>query len=218
MIIVSALLAAYDILALPSQEELALIWSLLVTTVVATFFIQRYKITYIPPSAAAMALGMVYGGIAKLAGYYCQPAITLRYYFDCSSMHARSPPRNQMRLITSFAYAGLTATLRFSPAAFFYGLLPPIVFAAGFTLKKREFFRNFGTIVLFAVVGTLVSTILFGLATYLLMLMHIVKRSHLGTAPLVECMLYGEQHVPLVHKSIRLKRILALVSCTRSHP
>ena len=31
--------------------------------------------------------------------------------------------------------AGLTATLRFSPAAFFYGLLPPIVFAAGFTLK-----------------------------------------------------------------------------------
>jgi hypothetical protein len=27
--------------------------------------------------------------------------------------------------------------LRFSPAAFFYGLLPPIVFAAGFTLKAR---------------------------------------------------------------------------------
>ncbi|KAK9915576.1 hypothetical protein WJX75_001018 [Coccomyxa subellipsoidea] len=135
------------------SEELALIWSLLVTTVVATFFIQRYKITYIPPSAAAMTLGMVYGGIAKLAG--------------------------------------LTATLRFSPAAFFYGLLPPIVFAAGFTLKKREFFRNFGTITLFAVVGTLISTILFGLVTYLLMLMHVVKRSHLGTAPLVECMLYG---------------------------
>ena len=32
--------------------------------------------------------------------------------------------------------AGLAAPLRFSPAAFFYGLLPPIVFAAGFTLKK----------------------------------------------------------------------------------
>lgn len=43
--------------------------------------------------------------------------------------------------------AGLTATLRFSPAAFFYGLLPPIVFAAGFTLKKREFFRNFGKLI-----------------------------------------------------------------------
>lgn len=50
------------------QEELALIWVLLISTVVATFFIQHYKITYIPPSGAAMALGMVYGGFAKLAG------------------------------------------------------------------------------------------------------------------------------------------------------
>lgn len=66
-----------------SQEELALIWSLLVTTVVATFFIQRYKITYIPPSAAAMTLGMVYGGIAKLAGDH-HTALPL-----CSSWHAR---------------------------------------------------------------------------------------------------------------------------------
>jgi hypothetical protein len=47
---------------------LALIWVLLISTVVATFFIQHYKITYIPPSGAAMALGMVYGGFAKLAG------------------------------------------------------------------------------------------------------------------------------------------------------
>ena len=51
-----------------SQEELALIWVLLISTVMATFFIQHYKITYIPPSGAAMALGMVYGGFAKLAG------------------------------------------------------------------------------------------------------------------------------------------------------
>ena len=41
--------------------------------------------------------------------------------------------------------AGLEEGLKFSPSAFFYGLLPPIVFAAGFTLKKREFFRNIGT-------------------------------------------------------------------------
>jgi hypothetical protein len=33
--------------------------------------------------------------------------------------------------------AGLAQPLRFSPAAFFYALLPPIVFQAGFALKKR---------------------------------------------------------------------------------
>ena len=44
---------------------------------------------------------------------------------------------------------------------------------------------------LFAVAGTFISTLLFGLATYFLVLIHVVHRSHLGTAPFVECMLYG---------------------------
>lgn len=88
--------------------------------------------------------------------------------------------------------AGLQTGLRFSPAAFFYGLLPPIVFAAGFTLKKRDFFRNFGTITVFAVPGTFISALFFGSITYGLVAIGVVKRSHLGTAPLIECLLYGE--------------------------
>ncbi len=88
--------------------------------------------------------------------------------------------------------AGLQAALRFSPAAFFYGLLPPIVFAAGFTLKKRDFFRNFGTISVFAVPGTFISALFFGFVTYGLVAIKVVKRSHLGTAPLIECLLYGK--------------------------
>lgn len=91
-------------------------------------------------------------------------------------------------------HAGLANQLRFDPAAFFYGLLPPIVFAAGFTLKKRDFFKNFGTITVFAVLGTVISTLVFGLLTYLLVLIRVVKRSHLGTNPLVDCLLYGATH------------------------
>ena len=88
--------------------------------------------------------------------------------------------------------AGLQQALRVSPAAFFYGLLPPIVFAAGFTLKKRDFFRNFGTISVFAVAGTLISALTFGLITYALVAINVIKRSHLGTAPVIECLLYGK--------------------------
>lgn len=135
------------------SEELTLVWLLLITTVLTSFFIQRYHVQYIPPSGAAMILGMACGGIAKAAG--------------------------------------LQAALRFSPAAFFYGLLPPIVFAAGFTLKKRDFFRNFGTISVFAVPGTFISALFFGFVTYGLVAIKVVKRSHLGTAPLIECLLYG---------------------------
>ena len=51
-----------------AQEELAFVWVLLIATTVATFFIEHYKITAVPPSGAAMALGMVFGGIGRLAG------------------------------------------------------------------------------------------------------------------------------------------------------
>ena len=86
---------------------------------------------------------------------------------------------------------GLTHTLRFSPAAFFYALLPPIVFAAGFTLKKRSFFDNIGAILTYAVLGTFISAIAFGLGTYILVLLHIISPSNLGTAPFAECFMYG---------------------------
>ena len=34
-------------------------------------------------------------------------------------------------------------------------LLPPIIFEAGYTLRRKNFFRNLGTITAYAVVGTL---------------------------------------------------------------
>eukprot|EP00803_Ostreobium_quekettii_P006541 evm.model.scf_746.3 EVM.evm.TU.scf_746.3 scf_746:56609-64971(+) len=76
-------------------------------------------------------------------------------------------------------------------AGFLYGLLPPIVFGAGFTLKTRKFFGNFGAITMFAVFGTIVSTIVFGVLTYLLALTRIIGKSALGEKPFVKSMLYG---------------------------
>ena len=43
-------------------------WLLLIATVTATFFIQRWHLHYFPPSAAAMLLGMLCGGLVKLTG------------------------------------------------------------------------------------------------------------------------------------------------------
>jgi hypothetical protein len=62
---------------------------------------------------------------------------------------------------------------------------------AGFTLKKKDFFKNAPAIALFAVAGTLISTLVFGLLTYFLLAIRVVRRSALGPAPLTECMLYG---------------------------
>ncbi|XP_042453756.1 sodium/hydrogen exchanger 2-like [Zingiber officinale] len=45
----------------------------------------------------------------------------------------------------------------FSEDLFFIYLLPPIIFNAGFQVKKKQFFHNFMTIILFGAVGTLIS-------------------------------------------------------------
>ncbi|KAL4430540.1 hypothetical protein ABPG77_005780 [Micractinium sp. CCAP 211/92] len=106
------------------------------------------------------------------------------------------PPSSSAMLLGILAgavsrVAGLEKPLRFSPAAFFYALLPPIVFQAGFAMKKRQFFANSGAILMFAVLGTFISALVFGLATYLLVLVGIVRRSHLAGSPFVECLAYG---------------------------
>ncbi|KAG6670726.1 hypothetical protein I3843_Q042000 [Carya illinoinensis] len=50
--------------------------------------------------------------------------------------------------------------LVFSEDLFFIYLLPPIIFNAGFQVKKKQFFVNFTTITLFGAVGTLISWLL----------------------------------------------------------
>ncbi|KAL8462390.1 hypothetical protein ACS0TY_033427 [Phlomoides rotata] len=48
--------------------------------------------------------------------------------------------------------------LRFDEEIFFIYLLPPIIFNAGYQVKKKQFFHNFFTIMLFGVIGVLVSS------------------------------------------------------------
>lgn len=81
---------------------------------------------------------------------------------------------------------------QFSPAAFLYGLLPPIVFGAGFAMKKKKFFQNFGAIMLFAVIGTVISTLVFSLGTLLLAAMGIISRHHIGERRVIKIFMYGK--------------------------
>ncbi|KAH7857832.1 hypothetical protein Vadar_017001 [Vaccinium darrowii] len=76
--------------------------------------------------------------------------------------------------------------LVFSEDLFFIYLLPPIIFNAGFQVKKKQFFRNFMTITLFGAIGTLISfaTISFGA-------MNFFKKLNIGTLELEDYFAIG---------------------------
>eukprot|EP00658_Telonema_sp_P-2_P070129 TRINITY_DN59738_c0_g1_i1.p1 TRINITY_DN59738_c0_g1~~TRINITY_DN59738_c0_g1_i1.p1 ORF type:complete len:493 (-),score=131.77 TRINITY_DN59738_c0_g1_i1:283-1761(-) len=70
----------------------------------------------------------------------------------------------------------------------FYALLPPIIFNAGFTMRRKNFFINMGTILAFAVLGTTISTTVIALGSY--------AYSHLDSSALdasdpLECLLFA---------------------------
>ncbi|XP_062003062.1 sodium/hydrogen exchanger 1-like isoform X2 [Rosa rugosa] len=67
-------------------------------------------------------------------------------------------------LVTQFESSQI---LVFNEDLFFLYLLPPIIFNAGFQVKKKQFFKNFTTILLFGIVGTVISFCLISLGAFL---------------------------------------------------
>lgn len=57
-----------------------------------------------------------------------------------------------------FLFVG-SRPISFSGEGFFFFVLPPIIFGAGYTLKQKNFFKNIGYITLFGVLGTIISMI-----------------------------------------------------------
>ncbi|XP_014666975.1 PREDICTED: sodium/hydrogen exchanger 3-like, partial [Priapulus caudatus] len=74
---------------------------------------------------------------------------------------------------SSARYGQSSANQRMSSDTFFLFLLPPIVLDAGYFMPTRAFFDNIGTILLYAVVGTLFNAVSIGMSLYGLSLLNV---------------------------------------------
>ncbi|XP_036596742.1 sodium/hydrogen exchanger 3 [Trichosurus vulpecula] len=80
------------------------------------------------------------------------------------------------------------ASFTLTPTVFFFYLLPPIVLDAGYFMPNRLFFGNLGTILLYAVIGTVWNAATTGLSLYGVYLSGIMGELSIG---LLDFLLFG---------------------------
>ena len=161
-----------------SLSMLILITLLIINVLMIWLFkIRRFEIFH--ETGVAMILGVVVGAIIKYSesrGEKKPLAVKLK---NCGNITIA--PKNVFVNINGTEYSYTLTGIRFpphtsppdegneieskssfNPEIFFYVLLPPIIFYAGYSFQKRYFFRNLGAIMTYAFFGTTISCIVTG--------------------------------------------------------
>ncbi|KAG5677784.1 hypothetical protein PVAND_007514 [Polypedilum vanderplanki] len=162
--------------------------SLLALTVLTIWVFKYRRVSWLNETGLAVIYGLIVGAIIRFAGN-SSPTTHLRVEADKSTkyndtlppdalwlkfpgnLNISGPTQNQTyaysfrgQLYGNLNEIDLKAT--FDPEIFFNIILPPIIFYAGYSLKRKYFFRNLGTILTFAIIGTTLSALLIGALMY----------------------------------------------------
>uniref|UniRef100_A0A2K5E7L9 Sodium/hydrogen exchanger n=1 Tax=Aotus nancymaae TaxID=37293 RepID=A0A2K5E7L9_AOTNA len=103
-------------------------------------------------------------------------------------------PESALLIVLGLVLGGIVwaadhiASFTLTPSVFFFYLLPPIVLDAGYFMPNRLFFGNLGTILLYAVVGTVWNAATTGLSLYGVFLSGLMGDLQIG---LLDFLLFG---------------------------
>ncbi|XP_076004759.1 sodium/hydrogen exchanger 7 isoform X1 [Genypterus blacodes] len=153
---------------------------LLTATILTIWLFKHRRVRFLHETGLAMIYGLLVG-------------VILRYGIPATSYHHQTPPSCSLKegpvstLLLNVSGKFFEYTLKgeinsreihnveqndmlrkvtFDPEVFFNILLPPIIFHAGYSLKKRHFFRNLGSILTYAFLGTAISCFVIGNLMY----------------------------------------------------
>ncbi|XP_074047240.1 sodium/hydrogen exchanger 9 [Macrotis lagotis] len=160
--------------------ELLVFHFLLILTILTIWLFKNHRVRFLHETGGAMVYGLIMGLILR---YATAPTdIESGTVYDCGKL--ASSPSTLLINITDQVYEykykrevskhninahqgnAMLEKMTFDPEIFFNVLLPPIIFHAGYSLKKRHFFQNLGSILTYAFLGTAISCIVIGLIMY----------------------------------------------------
>nr|XP_006113112.1 sodium/hydrogen exchanger 3 isoform X1 [Pelodiscus sinensis]XP_006113113.1 sodium/hydrogen exchanger 3 isoform X2 [Pelodiscus sinensis] len=114
--------------------------------------------------------------------------------FHLSHKVTRVVPESALLIVLGLFLGGIVwaadhiASFTLTPNVFFFYLLPPIVLDAGYFMPNKLFFGNLGTILLYAVIGTVWNAATTGLSLYGVYLSGIMGHLNIG---LLDFLLFG---------------------------
>lgn len=165
---------------------------LLAVTVVTVWMFKHRRIRYLHETGLALIYGLVIGAILRygMSDFGALETMKVRptsqaelrngtvsgvpdiLLLDLKSIGSKKARQQLLNKTLAYTFKGevrdvdsvIEEKTVFDPELFFNVLLPPIIFQAGYSMKKRFFFRNIGSILTFAFAGTTISTFVVGLS------------------------------------------------------
>ncbi|CAG9816591.1 unnamed protein product [Phaedon cochleariae] len=159
---------------------------LLILTVLTIWLFKHHRVSFLHETGLAVIYGLIVGAIIRYSGSSSQ-VLNMQVFVNDPQYNSTVPPDTLSLHFPIKDHIGITnktfqyifreeiVDLReneidlkatFDPEIFFNIILPPIIFHAGYSLKRKYFFRNLGAILTFAIIGTTVSSFVVGALMY----------------------------------------------------
>ncbi|KAM4821311.1 sodium/hydrogen exchanger 9 [Thomomys bottae] len=186
--------------------ELLVFNFLLILTILTIWLFKNHRFRFLHETGGAMVYGLVMGLILRYATAPAERESGTVYECGRLSFSPSTLLVNITDQVYEYKYKReisqhnigphqgntLLEKMTFEPEIFFNILLPPIIFHAGYSLKKRHFFQNLGSILTYAFLGTAISCMVVGLIVYgfVKAMEHAGQLKH-GDFHFTDCLVFG---------------------------